>query len=148
MVAKPDAGRIVDCERVPIGEDETAAEVFRKVSAAAETVLRRALPRLVAGDAVLKEQDLARGSYFGARRPEDGRIDWSKSAREIHNLVRAVAPPYPGAFTKGLRVNKTRIEPGMRAPGQTLGPYRQDGQWYAACGDGGVLRLLEVEPAQ
>jgi methionyl-tRNA formyltransferase len=36
MVAKPDAGRIVDCERVPIGEDETAAEVFRKVTAAAE----------------------------------------------------------------------------------------------------------------
>jgi methionyl-tRNA formyltransferase len=97
---------------------------------------------------VLKEQDLARGSYFGARRPEDGRIDWSKSAREIHNLVRAVAPPYPGAFTDELKVYKTKIEPRMRAPGQALGPYRKDGEWYAACGDGGVLRLLEVEPAE
>lgn len=148
MVAKPDAGRIVDRERVPIGEDETALEVFRKVTAAAETVLRRSLPRLVAGDAVLKDQDLARGSYFGGRRPEDGRIDWSKSAREIHNLVRAVAPPYPGAFTDQLKVYKTRIEPLMRAPGQLLGPYRKDGEWYAACGDGGVLRLLEVERAE
>jgi methionyl-tRNA formyltransferase len=147
MVAKPDAGRIVDRERVPIGEDETAVEVFRKVTAAAETVLRRSLPRLVAGDTVLKEQDLARGSYFGARQPEDGRIDWSKSAREIHNLVRAVAPPYPGAFTDDLKILKTKIEPLMRAPGRVLGPYRQHGQWYAACGDGGVLRLLEVEPA-
>ena len=148
MVAKPDAGRIVDRERVPIGDDETAVEVFRKVTAAAETVLRRSLPRLVAGDTVLKEQDLARGSYFGARQPEDGRIDWSKSAREIHNLVRAVAPPYPGAFTDDLKILKTKIEPLMRAPGRVLGPYRQDGQWYAACGDGGVLRLVEVEPAK
>src|SRR6185503_11638369 len=110
MRAKPDAGPIVDQERVPIGEDETAVEVFRKVSAAAETVLRRSLPPLVAGDAVLKEQDLARGSYFGARRPEDCRIDWSRSAREIHNLVRAVAPPYPGAFTDTLRIHRTRLE--------------------------------------
>ena len=148
MVAKPDAGRIVDLEPVAIGEDETALEVFRKVTAAAETVLRRSLPRLVAGDAALKEQDLARGSYFGARRPEDGRIDWSKSAREIHNLVRAVAPPYPGAFADELKIYKTRIEPLMRAPAQALGPYRKDGEWYAACGDGGVLRLLQVEPAK
>lgn len=148
MVAKPDAGRIVDRERVPIGEDETAAEVFRKVTAAAETVLRRSLPRLVAGDAVLKEQDLAQGSYFGARRPEDGRIDWSKSAREIHNLVRAVAPPYPGAFTDEMRIHKTRMQIGLRAPHGRLGPYREGGEWYAACGDGGVLRLLEVEPAK
>jgi methionyl-tRNA formyltransferase len=147
MVAKPDAGRIVDRERVPIGEDDTAVQVFRKVTAAAETVLRRSLPRLVAGGAVLKEQDLTQGSYFGARRPEDGRIDWSKSAREIHNLVRAVAPPYPGAFTDQMKILKTKIEPSLRAPERVPGPYRENGQWYAACGDGGVLRLLEVEPA-
>ena len=152
MVAKPDAGRIVDQEPVPIGEDETAVEVFRNVTAAAETVLRRALPRLIAGTAVLKPQDLARGSYFGARKPEDGRIDWHKSAREIHNLVRAVAPPYPGAFTDTLRIHRTRMEPQLRAPHDSLqgqlGPYRQHGAWYAACGDGGVLRLLEVEPCE
>src|SRR6185503_13781048 len=152
MVAKPDAGRIVDQEPVPIGEDETAVEVFRNVTAAAETVLRRALPRLIAGTAVLKPQDLARGSYFGARKPGDGRIDWHKSAREIHNLVRAVAPPYPGAFTDTLRIHRTRMEPQLRAPHDSLqgqlGPYRQHGAWYAACGDGGVLRLLEVEPCE
>jgi methionyl-tRNA formyltransferase len=149
MVAKPDAGRIADQERVPIGEDETAVEVFGKVTAAAETVLRRSLPHLVAGDAVLKEQDLARGSYFGARKPEDGRIDWSRSAREIHNLVRAVAPPYPGAFTNELRIYRTRMEPLLRPPHpHRLGPYRKDGAWYAACGDGSVLRLLEVEPSE
>jgi methionyl-tRNA formyltransferase len=148
MVAKPDAGRIADQEQVPIGEDETALEVFRKVTTAAEKVLRRALPRLIAGTAVLKEQDLESGSYFGARKPEDGRIDWSRSAREIHNLVRAVAPPYPGAFTNELRIHRTRMEPLLRAPHHRLGPYRKDGAWYAACGDASVLRLLEVEPAE
>ena len=144
MVAKPDAGRIVDQQRVPIGPDETAAEVFAKVSDAAETVLERSLPRLLAGTASLKKQDLSKGSYFGARRPEDGRIDWSKSALEIHNLVRAVAPPYPGAFSGTMKVLRTRLE-NRQAPHGKTGPYREGDEWFALCGDGKVLRLLEVE---
>lgn len=144
MVAKPDAGRIVDQQPVPIGPDDLAVEVFAKVTQAAETVLRRSLPRLVAGTAQLRPQDLSRGSYFGGRRPEDGRIDWSKSAREIHNLVRAVAPPYPGAFTQGMKILRTRMAPGRNAAQR--GPYLEDAEWFAGCGDGKVLRLLEVEP--
>jgi methionyl-tRNA formyltransferase len=144
MVAKPDAGRIVDQEPVPIGSDETAAEVMAKVAAAAERVLKRSIGKLVAGTAQLKPQDLARGSYFGGRRPEDGRIDWSNSAREIHNLVRAVAPPYPGAFTQGMKILRTRVEPARKA--LRSGPYQENGEWFAGCGDGKVLRLLEVEP--
>jgi methionyl-tRNA formyltransferase len=147
MVAKPDAGRIVDQERVPIGPDETAAEVFARVSDAAETVLKRSLPHLLAGTASLKKQDLSKGSYFGGRRPEDGRIDWSKSALEIHNLVRAVAPPYPGAFTKQMKIFRTRVE-NRKAPHGKTGPYREGDAWFAVCGDGKVLRLLEVEPKE
>jgi methionyl-tRNA formyltransferase len=145
MVAKPDAGPIVDQEAVPIGDEETAWEVFGKVAAAAEAVMRRALPRLLAGAAPLRAQDLASGSYFGARRPEDGRIDWRKSAREIHNLVRAVAPPYPGAFDGALRIHKTRLEPQRAAPAGVLGPFAEGGGWYAACGDRRVLRLVDFE---
>ena len=147
MVAKPDAGRIVDQERVPIGPDETAAEVFAKVSDAAETVLKRSLPYLLAGTASLKKQDLSKGSYFGARRPEDGRIEWSKSALEIHNLVRAVAPPYPGAFTDQMKIFRTRVE-NRKAPHGKTGPYREGDEWFAVCGDGKVLRLLEIEPQE
>ena len=148
MVAKPDAGRIVDQERVPIGPDETAAEVFAKVSDAAETVLKRSLPHLLAGTASLKKQDLSKGSYFGARRPEDGRIDWSKSALEIHNLVRAVAPPYPGAFTDKMKILRTALSAERRASAGKRGPYREGDEWFAVCGDGKVLRLLEVEPKE
>ena len=147
MTAKPDAGRIVDRQAVPIGPDDTAGEVFRRVTDAAEIVLRRSLEPLLEGTAALRPNDLAQGSYFGGRRPEDGRIDWSKSAREIHNLVRAVAPPYPGAFTETLKVHRTqRVD--RPAPPGLLGPYRDHGEWFAVCGDGKVLRLLEVQEKQ
>jgi methionyl-tRNA formyltransferase len=148
MVEKPDAGGIVDQQAVPIGPDETAVEVFAKLTGAAETVLRRSLNNLVAGKVKLKPNDLSKGSYFGRRGPEDGRIDWSKSAAEIHNLVRAVAPPFPGAFTdyegQTIKILRTRKEQRIAAKNHR-GPYREGGEWFAACGDGKVLRLLEVE---
>jgi methionyl-tRNA formyltransferase len=145
MTAKPDAGRIVDQQAVPIGPDDTALQVFGRVTEAAETVLRRSLPKLLAGTAQLRTQDRSRGSYFGGRKPEDGRIDWSKSAREIHDLVRAVAPPYPGAFSGNMRVLRTRLEPGVEPRRADPGPYRVGDAWFARCGDGSVLRLIEVE---
>jgi methionyl-tRNA formyltransferase len=113
MTAKPDDGDIVLQTAVPIGADETAAEVFDKVTDAAAATLERALPLLVAGTAPRVPQGLARGSYFGGRKPEDGRIDWSQPARRIHDLVRAVAPPFPGAFTDvgahRLAILRTRV---------------------------------------
>jgi len=149
MVAKPDAGRIVDQQSVPILPDDTALEVFNKVTVAAEMVLDRSLPNLVAGAAELRPQDLSQGGYFGARRPEDGRIDWSQAARDVHNLVRAVAPPYPGAFSDiaGIRVRvlRTRVEPLRQARSGGPGLYREDDRWFADCGDGKVLRLLEFD---
>ena len=98
MTAKPDAGRIVDQQAVPILPNDTALDVFRKATVASEMVLNRALPALLNGTSILKSQDLSQGSYYGGRKHEDGRIDWTQPAARIHNLVRAVAPPYPGAF--------------------------------------------------
>jgi methionyl-tRNA formyltransferase len=100
MVARPDAGDIVDQEAVAIGPDETAREVFDKVTAAARRVLARQWDHIRSGKAPRSPQDNSQASYFGGRRPEDGRIDWTRSAREIFNLVRAVTHPYPGAFTE------------------------------------------------
>ena len=98
MVARADAGDIVEQQAVPILADDTAFEVMRKVTVAAEIALLRAAPTLLAGQVHGSAQSLSEGRYFGRRRAEDGRIDWARKAREIHNLVRAVAPPYPGAF--------------------------------------------------
>ncbi|MBE0615375.1 MAG: formyltransferase [Burkholderiales bacterium] len=149
MVEKPDAGGIVDQEPVSIGPDETAAEVFAKVTGAAERVLARALPGLIAGNARITPQDLGKGGYFGGRKPDDGRIDWTKSAQAVHNLVRGVAPPYPGAFTqiKGmrLRILRTRIEANRPPRSGAPGLYFEAGSFFADCGDGGVLRIAELD---
>ena len=149
MVAKPDAGGIVDQEAVTIGPEDTAAEVFGKVTQAAERVLERALPGLIAGTARVTPQDLGRGSYYGGRKPEDGRIDWTKSAHEVHNLVRGVAPPYPGAFARigamTLRILRTRLEPNRLPRSSAPGLYFEAGSFFADCAGGTVLRILELD---
>ncbi len=99
MAAKPDAGDMVAQTAVPILPDDTARDVFDKVTVAAEMTLDRVLPALLAGTAPRIPLDLAAGSYFGGRTAADGRIDWAHAAQRIHDLVRAVAPPYPGATT-------------------------------------------------
>lgn len=124
MVAKPDAGDIVDQERVEIAFSDTAHDVFGKVTEAAVTVLRRAWPRLVDGTAGRTPMDLQAGSYFGGRKPEDGRIDWRKGAVEIYNLIRGVTHPYPGAFSElnGERVTVWSAWPveGAGEPGRVV----------------------------
>jgi methionyl-tRNA formyltransferase len=99
MVEKPDAGAIVDQERVEIAFTDTALDVFNKVTNAAVTVIARAWPLLREGRAACVPMNLAEGSYFGGRKPADGRIDWTWSAVRIYNLIRGVTHPYPGAFT-------------------------------------------------
>ena len=144
MVAKADAGDIVDQQSVPILCDDTAQEVMDKVTTAAEIVLARCLPLLAAGTAARKPQ--AEGPYFGRRTPEDGRIDWSWPAARIHNLVRAVAPPYPGAFADvaGQRwtLERTQVVSGRTERDRRPHLFEESGVCYIACGDGGVLRLL------
>jgi methionyl-tRNA formyltransferase len=124
------------------------------------------LPALVAGTAPRRANDIARGSYFGGRTPEDGRIDWMRHAREIHNLVRAVAPPYPGARTViggvPARILRTRLlDADAPAAAPSLEIHRRtsaastdaqhDGETafvaVARCGGGGTLRVdaLEIE---
>ncbi len=100
MTGKPDAGDIVGQEAVPVAFEDTALTLFGKMEGAAARLLDGLLPRIARGDIPRRPNDIARGSYFGGRRREDGRIDWSRPAGEIYNLVRAVTRPYPGAFTE------------------------------------------------
>ena len=149
MTTKPDDGDIVAQTAVPILPDDTAREVFDKVTVAAELTLDRALPGLLAGNSVRLPQDPALSSYRGGRRPEDGVIDWTCDAGTIHNLVRAVAPPYPGAFTAvggvPARILRTRVAPDPSPP--TLAPAiaMQDARLVARCGGGGLLHVMALE---
>ncbi len=158
MTVKPDAGAIIEQQSVPILPDDTAYEVFRKVTVAAEQTLWRALPLLIAGDAVRHDNRLAEGSYFGGRKPEDGRIDWSRPRHEVYNLIRAVAPPYPGAFcdVAGHRLTVDEARPAAShadaLPHQTAGLRLRDNRLLGVCGDGQSLWLkrfrLDGTPSQ
>jgi methionyl-tRNA formyltransferase len=146
MVARADAGDIVDQQSVPILDDDDALMVFRKVTVAAEIVLARCLPRLIDGSAPRIPQHLEEGEYCGRRRPEDGRIDWSRPAREIHDLVRAVAPPFPGAFAEILGerwvISRTRLLSNRITPApETAGIQMLGGECLVTCVDGGILRV-------
>ncbi|HPF27214.1 MAG TPA: formyltransferase [Steroidobacteraceae bacterium] len=150
MVARADAGNIVDQQAVPIGEDDDALTVFRRVSAAAETILARSLSRLIDGSAPSIPQPILPGEYFGRRRPEDGRIDWSRPARVIHNLVRAVAPPYPGAFTfvnsERWQINRTKVLAERCEPAPRLARLTGvGGLCIADCVDGGRLLIVAAQ---
>ena len=87
-------------------------------------------------------------SYCAPRKPEDGRIDWTKSASEVHDFVRAQSAPYPGAFTyRGndlvviCRAEPARV-PHFAQPGQLA---RRDGKAiYIGCGNRTALNLLEI----
>lgn len=148
MVTKPDAGDLVDQQAVPILPDDTAMDVFRKVTVAAELVLMRTVPKLLDGTAPRTPLDLRDGEYRGGRRPEDGRLDFAQPARRVHDLVRGVAPPYPGAFTvlagRPARVLRTshRAVPSSAAPG-TWQALRD--RLHVTCGDGLALPVLELE---
>lgn len=99
MVKSADAGAVVDQEGVEIGPRETAEQAFRKVLPCARRVLARQIDALLSGTARETPQDESQATYFGGRKPEDGRIHWAQSSRQIFNLIRAVTDPYPGAFT-------------------------------------------------
>lgn len=97
MVTRADAGDIVAQRVVNIDDSDTALTLYRKLVPLGAELIREYHPLIVGGCAPRHPQDLAAGSYFGRRRPEDGRIDWRWPARRIFNLVRAVSHPYPGA---------------------------------------------------
>ena len=152
MEAKPDAGDIVGQSAVSIGPDETATDVFAKVSQAAVAVIKQVLPNLIQGKVPRQANELQKGSYFGGRKPADGQIHWNQKAIQVHNLVRAVAPPYPGAFTdhqgKTMIITRTSL----------TGPFPStldlgiegiqvvDNRVFGICGDRQVVEILEWFP--
>jgi len=148
MVKRADAGDIVDAQAVPVGPEETAFEAMGKVVGAARLVLARQIDALLAGTAPQTPQDEAAATLFGGRTPEDGRIDWTWPAPRIVNLVRAVAAPFPGAFSDGpgagaggsrLFVWRARKAAGTGVPGTVLATA----PLVVACG-GGAVEILEA----
>ncbi|MGR6616822.1 bifunctional UDP-4-amino-4-deoxy-L-arabinose formyltransferase/UDP-glucuronic acid oxidase ArnA [Pseudomonas rhodesiae] len=98
MVKRADAGAILAQQKVTIERSDTGLTLHAKLRDAASSLLRDALPQLVAGKLTETAQDDSQATYFGRRTAADGKLEWKKPAEELFNLVRAVTQPYPGAF--------------------------------------------------
>jgi methionyl-tRNA formyltransferase len=145
MDEKPDHGDIVAQRVVPITRDDTALTLTRKLAAAGRLVFRETYPALASGTAARRPQDHAAASYFGRRRPEDGRIDWSRPAEAIRNLVRAVTDPWPGAFTAFRRRRLTVWGAETRAGGTAPGEIQVSAAGAPLVGTGdGLLELTDL----
>ncbi len=141
MVEEVDAGDIVSQRRAPIGPDDTALEVIRRLESRIPELLDETLPLIASGRAPRRPQDSRQASVFGGRTAEDGRIDWRWPARRVHDLVRAITRPFPGAFAvrDGKRVFlwRTACREDVSAPPATGVPLA-GGRFAIACGRGAV----------
>ncbi len=138
MLPKADTGMIIGQREVEIGEDDDAREVLMKQVEATRALLAEIYPLLVEGRAPAMAQDERLATKFGGRRPDDGAIDWKQSAESIHNLVRAVAYPWPGAFSM-LRGQKCMIWRTRRYRGATPDSVLEPGAVACATDQGVVV---------
>ncbi len=140
MTSRADAGDIVAQQSVAIADSDVALTLHRKLCAASQTLLGDALAKIRSGQADERVQDHSQATYVGRRTPEDGRLEWEKPAQALHNLVRAVSDPWPGAFgyvgTNKFIVWKSRVRTDMEAakPGTVLSVA----PLVVACGEGAL----------
>lgn len=143
-----DTGDIVDQRVVRIDLDDTCGSVYRKIAAAGADMLRAHLPALLDGTVRRRPQDPQAGDLLPKRVPEMGAIDWGTSARAVHDWVRAMTAPYPGAFAtiEGTRVMVWRTRTPRAGepagdPGRILG-LEEDGVRVGTGRDSIVITCL------
>ena len=154
---KVDTGDIILQEKVEIGDDETAGELYNRLKAEGADLLVETIDLLEAGKSTRIPQspidsigDKAGATKAPKIKKENGRIDWNKDPETIRNLIRGTNP-YPGAFTtwrdKELKIHRAAREERecKSKPGEIIVSDPKDGIVVAT--GGGFLRLLEVQPA-
>jgi methionyl-tRNA formyltransferase len=150
-----DAGGILHQEAVPIGPDDTVTDLYDRLNSRQRDVLAAAVARRISGDEG-EPQDEAQATYACTRVPDDGEIEWWAPTVAIYRLVRALTPPFPGAFT-WLGLSRLEIwgaapveDPPVyegRVPGRVVRVSRGEGLedgWVDVLTGDGVLRLHEV----
>lgn len=142
-----DSGDIIDTAVFDINEFDTIETLHSKNRLAMTELIERSVVSIANGSLTLRPQASAGVTYYPQRKAEDGAIDWRMTSRQIYDLVRAVAPPYPGAFTHfhETRINVDWAQPfdsGLfvrSEPGTVLDVALAMGMIVVASGDGAVL---------
>ncbi|WP_241622394.1 bifunctional UDP-4-amino-4-deoxy-L-arabinose formyltransferase/UDP-glucuronic acid oxidase ArnA [Rosenbergiella australiborealis] len=99
MVKRADAGEIIAQYPIKIDDEDNALTLHRKMCDVARVLLQETLPLIIQGNYTAYPQDETQATYYRHRNPQDGRLNWFQSAEQLHNLVRAVTQPWPGAFS-------------------------------------------------
>ena len=147
MAAKMDAGDVIGVAKTPIGENETAGQLLDRLAVLGADLLRDTLRQVENGTAVATKQDESAVTYAPMLDKSMCSIDFTKSARQIHNQVRGLHP-WPVAIMelKGQRfkVHETRVLDRSGKPGEILELNKQG--LVIACGDGAIeIRQLQAE---
>lgn len=149
-----DSGNILYQKRVPIGPDDTVEHLYASLNRLQREALAETVARYISGYEGESQDEMA-ATYGCTRVPDDGEIDWSDSTMNIYALARALAPPYPGAYTylEARRLTIVRASPLPNAPhyvgripGRVISRSRKEGHVDVLTGDG-VLRIHEVTTA-
>jgi len=93
-----DTGPVIAESRIPIHDQDTALTLRERMSIEGKNLLRTWLPRLLKGEVETTGQDESKARTWPRRKPEDGLIDWAWSDEQVHNMIRALVKPWPGAF--------------------------------------------------
>jgi methionyl-tRNA formyltransferase len=141
-----DTGDMLVKKTLAIGPEETAGELHDRLASLGRETMEETLRQLCAGSLQREVQDDAQSTYASMMKKEDGRIDWSRSAQEIHNHVRGL-DPWPGAYTtingELLKLAETSSEAAEGKPGSVI-EADKDGV-CVACGSGSLrIQLLQL----
>lgn len=147
LVRQMDAGDIIEVSKTPIGENETAGELLDRLAVLGAELLCKTLGRFQKGKVEATPQDEALVSFAPMLDKTMCPIDWTKTARQVHNHVRGLHPwPVATATLAGtnFKIHQTVITEGAGAPGQILGLTKTG--LVVACGEGAVeIRQLQAE---
>ena len=147
MALKMDAGDVIDASKTPIDPDETAGELLDRLAVLGAELLSKTLSRLAVGEVKATAQDEAAVTYAPMLDKSLCPIDWTKTARQVHDHVRGLSPwPVATAQLGGtnFKIHQTAVVEGSGRPGQILGLTKTG--LCVACGEGAVeIRILQAE---
>ena len=147
MVKKMDAGDIIAKASTPITDEDNVGTMFEKLAVIGRDLLLKTLPDYISGNIKPEPQDGSKATFSPNITPEEERIDWNKSAREVFNHIRGLYP-WPVAHTlldgKRFKIYEASLAEGQGQPGQIIEKGKKT--LVVATGDG-AISLKTVQPA-
>ena len=143
-----DTGDILLTSETPVGENETAGELFDRLAAMGADLLAETLERLPQGIARTPQDD-AQSTYVSVLSKEMSVVDWSKPAQHVHNQIRGLDPWPVAVTTRGdvrLKLFQSRMtDETAQVPAGTVTVADPKKGLFVACGDGRVLQITEIQ---